>query len=331
MELQTILEWFTKYSYFCIPCLAFILDSIVGDPKSKFHPVALIGRIISFYEAVFYKETDNDTKKLWYGGITVGFILLTIYIIVSLLLWMAALVNEWVYYVLEILILYITIAPRSLGSAGFEIIQLLKQGDIKEARTRVSWIVGRDTDHLDESEITRATVETISENTIDGIIAPLFFFIIAGPMGAMMYRTVNTMDSMMGYKNDKYLFFGRVAARLDDILNWIPARLTFVLFVITAFILRFDSSAAWRMGMRDAKKHPSPNGGYAEAPVAGALHIRLGGFNQYFGQMTFREYMGDPIEEMNRHHITRTIYMMYGATILMVILTTATAYGVMQV
>ena len=183
------------------------------------------------------------------------------------------------------------------------------------------------TEDLDESEITRATVETIAENTVDGIIAPFFFFIIGGPMGAILYRTANTMDSMLGYKNQKYLYFGRVAARFDDILNWIPARITFVLFVISAFFLRFDAKKAIEIGLRDAKKHPSPNGGYAEAPVAGALHIRLGGYNQYFKKMTFREYMGDPIEKLNRNHITRTIYMMYVTTILMVIISTVITYG----
>ena len=312
MDLNILLEWFKHYNYVCIPILAFIIDMIIGDPNSKFHPVALIGRVISFYEAVFYKDTDNDTKKLWYGGIAVGFILLTIYIISSLILWIGSLINEWVEYSIQVLIVYITISPRSLGAAGFEINRLLKQGRIDDARHRVSWIVGRDTEDLDESEITRATVETISENTIDGIISPLFFFILGGPIGAILYRTANTMDSMLGYKNQKYMFFGRVAARLDDILNWIPARLTFLLLVISAY------------------KHPSPNGGYAEAPVAGALHIRLGGYNQYFKKMTFREYMGDALETLHRLHITRCIYMMYLSTILMIIITTIVAYQFME-
>ncbi|WP_251422272.1 adenosylcobinamide-phosphate synthase CbiB [Veillonella agrestimuris] len=328
MNIHTVLDWFTTYSYVCIPLLAFLLDIALGDPKSKFHPVVLMGRIISFFEAVFYKETDNDTKKLWYGGIAVGFILLTTYIITSLILWFAAFINEWVLYIVEILILYITISPRSLGGAGFELNRLLKQGSLKEAREKLSWIVGRDTEDLDESEITRATVETISENTIDGVVAPLFWFVIAGPIGAVLYRAANTMDSMMGYKNEKYLFFGRVAAKLDDWLNWIPARITFILFLIAAFILRFDAKQAFHITIRDAKKHPSPNSGYAEAPVAGALHIRLGGFNRYFNKETFRPYMGDPLEEMNRLHITRTIYMMYCATVLMIILSTLTIYGV---
>mgnify|MGYP003092337217 CR=1 FL=1 len=319
MEHLAIFHWFSKYNFVCIPVLAFLLDLIIGDPNSKYHPVAIIGRIISFFEAVLYKDTDNDTKKLLYGGIAVGLILISVYI--------GGVVDEWVYYAFEVVILYIAISPRSLAGAGFTISQLIKQGNIVDARKRLSWIVGRDTEDLDESEITRATVETIAENTVDGIIAPFFFFIIGGPMGAILYRTANTMDSMLGYKNQKYLYFGRVAARFDDILNWIPARITFVLFVISAFFLRFDAKKAIEIGLRDAKKHPSPNGGYAEAPVAGALHIRLGGYNQYFKKMTFREYMGDPIEKLNRNHITRTIYMMYVTTILMVIISTVITYG----
>ena len=310
MEHLAIFHWFSKYNFVCIPVLAFLLDLIIGDPNSKYHPVAIIGRIISFFEAVLYKDTDNDTKKLWYGGIAVGLILISVYIIVSLLLWLGGVVDEWVYYAFEVVILYIAISPRSLAGAGFTISQLIKQGNIVDARKRLSWIVGRDTEDLDESEITRATVETIAENTVDGIIAPFFFFIIGGPMGAILYRTANTMDSMLGYKNQKYLYFGRVAARL-----------------ISAFFLRFDAKKAIEIGLRDAKKHPSPNGGYAEAPVAGALHIRLGGYNQYFKKMTFREYMGDPIEKLNRNHITRTIYMMYVTTILMVIISTVITYG----
>ena len=302
MEHLAIFHWFSKYNFVCIPVLAFLLDLIIGDPNSKYHPVAIIGRIISFFEAVLYKDTDNDTKKLWYGGIAVGLILISVYIIVSLLLWLGGVVDEWVYYAFEVVILYIAISPRSLAGAGFTISQLIKQGNIVDARKRLSWIVGRDTEDLDESEITRATVETIAENTVDGIIAPFFFFIIGGPMGAILYRTANTMDSMLGYKNQKYLYFGRVAAR-------------------------FDAKKAIEIGLRDAKKHPSPNGGYAEAPVAGALHIRLGGYNQYFKKMTFREYMGDPIEKLNRNHITRTIYMMYVTTILMVIISTVITYG----
>ena len=150
MEHLAIFHWFSKYNFVCIPVLAFLLDLIIGDPNSKYHPVAIIGRIISFFEAVLYKDTDNDTKKLWYGGIAVGLILISVYIIVSLLLWLGGVVDEWVYYAFEVVILYIAISPRSLAGAGFTISQLIKQGNIVDARKRLSWIVGRDTEDLDE-------------------------------------------------------------------------------------------------------------------------------------------------------------------------------------
>ena len=206
----------------------------------------------------------------------------------------------------------------------------MRKQDILEARRKVGWIVGRKTSDLDESEITRATIETVAENTVDGIISPLFWFVLLGPWGAIGYRAINTMDSMLGYKNDRYLYFGRFAARLDDVVNYIPARLTLVLFVIAAFLCGKDWKHALRIAARDAAKHPSPNGGYAEAPVAGALHIRLGGHNVYHDKVTFRSYMGDPIEPMVGRHIYQTIYLMYTVSILGVLCTMGSTYLINQ-
>jgi cobalamin biosynthesis protein cobD len=217
-----------------------------------------------------------------------------------------------------------------LAEAGLEIANLLRKQDISEARRKVGWIVGRKTSELDESEITRATIETVAENTVDGIISPLFWFVLLGPWGAIGYRAINTMDSMLGYKNDRYLYFGRFAARLDDVVNYIPARITCVLFVIASFLCGKDWKHAIRIATRDAHKHPSPNGGYAEAPVAGALHIRLGGQNVYHDKVTFRAYMGDPITSMVGKHIYQTIYLMYTVSILGVALTMVSTYVINQ-
>ena len=208
------------------------------------------------------------------------------------------------------------ISPRSLAEAGKELNVLLKVGNLAQARYKVGWIVGRDTEHLNEGEIVRATVETISENTVDGIISPLFYFAVGGLPLAVAYRAANTMDSMLGYKNEKYLYFGRVAARFDDVANFIPARITAIVFIVSAFVLNFDYRNAFEMMKRDAAKHPSPNGGYAEATVAGALHIQLGGINSYFGVPHFRAYMGEPLEMLNPVHILAAIRMMYTATII---------------
>lgn len=307
--------------YALIPIAALVIDTIYGDPRSDWHPVVLIGKLISFYENKLYPEPKISNGNMFLRGmVTVLLVLLTVGLITGLLVWLSVKGGILFYAAMGAVILYFTITPRALCRDGMEIYHLLKAGDIVAARKRLSWIVGRDTENLDESDIARGTVETIAENTTDGIISPLFWFLLFGPVGAMVYRAGNTMDSMLGYKNDRYLYFGRFAARLDDVLNYIPARITFLLFVASAAILKLDWKNAKKIGLRDAPKHPSPNGGYAEATVAGAMHVRLGGYNYYEGKPEFREYMGDPDTPLKADHIKQAIYMMYGATILFVVL-----------
>lgn len=303
--------------------LAFILDTIIGDPNSKWHPVVLIGRLIAALERLFYREDDNDSKKFVMGAMLVLITLLISYEAAAGIMQLSYRIPfgwGWGTTVIGGLLLSFTISPKSLSRAGKGIYFLLITGNLEEAREKVGWIVGRDTKDLNDAEITRATVETIAENTVDGIIAPLFFFALGGVPLAVLYRAANTMDSMIGYKNDRYLFFGRAAARLDDVLNYIPARITGVLFIFSACLLGFDYKNAWHTMQRDAAKHPSPNGGYAEATVAGALHIRLGGVNSYFGRKSFRAYMGDAIELTEPKHIMECIRMMYTATVMFIII-----------
>ena len=307
--------------YALIPIAALVIDTIYGDPRSDWHPVVLIGKLISFYENKLYPEPKTSNGNMFLRGmVTVLLVLLTVGLITGLLVWLSVKGGILFYAAMGAVILYFTITPRALCRDGMEIYHLLKAGDIVAARKRLSWIVGRDTENLDESDIARGTVETIAENTTDGIISPLFWFLLFGPVGAMVYRAGNTMDSMLGYKNDRYLYFGRFAARLDDVLNYIPARITFLLFVASAAILKLDWKNAKKIGLRDAPKHPSPNGGYAEATVAGAMHVRLGGYNYYEGKPEFREYMGDPDTPLKADHIKQASSMMYGATILFVVL-----------
>ena len=297
--------------------IAFFLDTLIGDPRSRFHPVVLIGNLISGLEKSIYHPDLTDKRKFLYGGLLVIVVLYITYALTDSIIQLASLTgNVFIYYGVQALILSFTISPRSLSEAGRELYGFLQEGDLENARYKVGWIVGRDTDKLTSGEVTRATVETIAENTTDGIISPLFFFVIGGVPLAVLYRAANTMDSMLGYKNEKYLYFGRVAARVDDILNYVPARITGILFVISALLLGYNWRNSWNMLMRDASKHPSPNGGWAEASVAGALNIRLGGYNSYFGVLHFREYMGEPIEELESTHIMKCIRMMYTATIL---------------
>lgn len=301
--------------------LAFLADALIGDPRSRLHPVVLIGGLIASLERSLYHEGDSDSRKLWAGGLLAVTVLLLVYNMTACLLQLVHLVsNQYVAVLIEAVLLSFTISPRSLASAGREIYGYLEKGDMENARYKVGWIVGRDTEKLSSSEVARATVETVAENTVDGVIAPLFFFVLGGVPLAFMYRAANTLDSMVGYKNDKYLYFGRVSARIDDVLGYIPARITGLLFVLSAALLRLDWRNSWKMLRRDAAKHPSPNGGWAEASAAGALDIRLGGYNSYFGRESFRAYMGEPIEELAPKHILGCTQLMYTATILFLLI-----------
>ena len=304
--------------------LAFLLDTVIGDPRTKFHPVALMGSLIAFLDRMFYREEDSDGKKLLAGAVLVILTLLLSYHVACAILQLSYRAGSpWAEYAISAALLSFMISPKSLAAAGKELHALLLAGDLAEARRKVGWIVGRDTEKLDEGEISRATVETIAENTVDGIIAPLFFYALGGVPLAVVYRAANTMVSMIGYRNEKYLYFGRAAAKLDDVLNYVPARITGLLFVASAWLLGFDHRHALRIMQRDADKHPSPNGGYAEATVAGALHIRLGGVNSYFGKPSFRAYMGDALDTLGPKHIMATIRLMYTATVLFLLLSYA--------
>ena len=304
--------------------VAFLIDALIGDPRSRLHPVVLIGNLISLLEKLLRRDLDSPTNKIIKGGILVSVVVavaLLVGLCVEALLQDVPSLAAQIF--IQALVLSFMISPRSLGDAGREIYYLLEREDLARAREKVGWIVGRDTQNLNEAEVTRATVETVAENTVDGIISPLFYFAIGGLPLAIAYRAINTMDSMLGYKNDKYLYFGRVAARLDDVANFIPARLTGLLFICAAVLLGLDYKNALKMMRRDARKHPSPNGGWAEATVAGALRIRLGGMNYYFGKPHFRAYMGEPEENLEAVHILGAIRMMYTATILFLMIACA--------
>ncbi|MBR1806571.1 MAG: cobalamin biosynthesis protein CobD [Selenomonadaceae bacterium] len=295
---------------------AFLIDALIGDPRSKFHPVVLIGNLISSLEKILRRELDSPSQKIVKGGLLVATVVLTSFAVgYGIELLSREIPSLAAQIFIQALTLSFMISPRSLGDAAREIYQLLETENLTEARRKVGWIVGRDTQNLNEAEVARATVETVAENTVDGIISPLFYFAVGGLPLAVAYRAINTLDSMLGYRNEKYLHFGRIAARLDDVANFVPARLTAILFLGAAALLGLDVRNAFAMMKRDATKHPSPNGGWAEATVAGALNIRLGGTNYYFGQPHFRAYMGDPNEILEAAHILGAVRLMYTATI----------------
>ena len=295
----------------------FFLDTVLGDPQTRWHPVAVLGRFIGWLDRLLYPEHGSDQRKFAMGAVLTLLVLCISYAFAEgLLMAVRQLPIEWGTDAAGIILLYFCISPRTLAKAGQDIHALLVKGDLSAAREHVGYIVGRDTAQLDESDAARATIETVAENTVDGVVAPLFFFALGGAPLAVLYRAANTMDSMLGYKNMRYLYFGRMAARVDDVLNFVPARITGILFVMAAFLLGYDGRNALNILVRDAAGHPSPNGGHAEAPVAGALHIRLGGVNYYFGERHFRAYMGDAHMDISAKHIIGAIRLMYTAAVL---------------
>lgn len=295
--------------------IAFILDCIFGDPQNLPHPICLIGNIIKSGESFYRKHIKNEF---------VGGMLLTITVVALsfftpfLIIFMAGKINGYLALVINIIFSYQILAAKSLKTESMKVYYPLKSGNLPEARKFLSWIVGRDTGALDETGVIKATVETIAENTTDGVVAPMIFIALGGaPMG-FMYKAINTLDSMIAYKNDKYINFGKFAAHLDDVANFIPARVTAIFMIIAAFFLGFDSKNAFEIYLRDRKNHKSPNSAQTESVCAGALNIQLAGDAYYFGKLTKKPTIGDKNREIESKDIVRANKLMYGtATIIL--------------
>lgn len=305
---------------------AYLLDLLIGDPGKIPHPVVIIGKGIDVAEKWLRRRVAPLIGLKAAGVILTCLIVSLTYGIMWVIAAGAARINVWLGLAVSIWFISTTLAVRGLGDAAMEIFSLLREGNIVEARRKVGWIVGRDTGHLDEGEITRATVETVAENIVDGIISPLCFAFIGGAPLAMAYKAVNTLDSMVGYKNDKYREFGWASARFDDLCNYIPARLTGFLLLLTFGLLGKPVGQVLRVIRRDAPRHPSPNSGIPEAAVAGALGIRLGGVNFYGGVESFRAHMGDPRVALGMEHIRNTVRIMRVTSGLTVVLGTVLVY-----
>jgi len=297
---------------------AVLLDLLIGDPNFYPHPVVLIGNMVSYLENKLRKTEDSLQVQKIKGFMLVVLTLTITFGFSWLILMLMININYYFGLTFQILLFYTTIAIRGLHKAGMEIYYQLKKGELKQARQSLDLIVGRDTEGLSESEIIRAVVETVAENTSDGIIAPLFYFLIGGPILALLYKAVNTMDSMLGYKNEEYKNFGWAAAKLDDLINYLPARITGLLFVIAAFLYKKDYKNAFKILKRDAKKHDSPNAGYPETAVAGALKVQLGGINKYFGEISKKPLLGDSLVDFKVIHIKEVIYLMHTANLIFI-------------
>jgi adenosylcobinamide-phosphate synthase len=280
--------------------IGFILDLMIGDPIGWPHLILGYGRLIPFFERVLRKSFPKTER----GEFTAGVFLVVIMCVISLvagigILILCQLIHPYLRVAVESIMVWQCLSLHSLQVASLTVYKPLTENDLPAARCAVAEIVGRDTENLDAKGIARAAVETVAENTSDGIIAPLLFMAIGGGALGLWYKAVNTMDSMVGYKNETYMFFGRAAARFDDAVNLIPARLSGVFMALGAFFIRLDGRKSWRIFIRDRLNHKSPNSAHTEAACAGALHVRLGGDSYYFGQLVRKPTIGDddrPIE-----------------------------------
>lgn len=290
----------------------FLLDFIFGDPVWLYHPVRVIGNFISFGErklrGIFGKTEKGELAAgtvLWF--LTAGFS----FVIPFLVLWGAQRLHPALRFLIESFWCYQILAARCLVRESGKVYDRLKEKDLPGARKAVSMIVGRDTENLTEEGVTKAAVETVAENTSDGVTAPLLFLILGGAPFGFLYKAVNTMDSMLGYKNEKYLYFGRFPAKMDDVFNFIPSRITALFMIVAAFLTGMDGKNAWKIWKRDRRKHASPNSAQTESVCAGALRVRLAGDAVYFGKLHKKEYLGDPLRPIEPEDIRRAGGLMY--------------------
>jgi adenosylcobinamide-phosphate synthase len=299
--------------------IGFLIDFFVGDPHKLPHPVVGIGKWISFFDRKL-RRGNSDPKDISRGVLTVVFVTLISTLIPSLVLLGFWFIHQYAYFAVNCIMCWQLVAARQLVRESRKVEKALEAGDTEGARKAVSFIVGRDTDVLDEKGICRAAVETVAENTSDGVIAPLFWIILFGAAGGFFYKAVNTMDSMIGYKNEKYLYFGRAAAKTDDFVNWLPSRISAILMIAACPLCRLDRKNAFRIFRRDRFKHASPNSAQTESVCAGALRVRLAGDATYGGIVHKKEFIGDPIREIEPKDVDRAGKLMYVASLFMLLI-----------
>ncbi|WNQ10230.1 adenosylcobinamide-phosphate synthase CbiB [Paenibacillus aurantius] len=314
---------------------AILLDLVIGDPRRPVHPVIRIGGLIRRLEARLYPLPLAEENGPGHHGLPAsssapmpqavlrrrGVLLTLVTLAVSFLIMLALLavsrwVHPWLGYAVNTWFISTTIAIKGLKDAALQVYRPLTEGNLPEARRYTGYIVGRDTAGLEEPELTRAAVETVAENTVDAVVSPLFYALLGGAPLAMLYRAANTLDSMVGYRNERYAYFGWASARLDDGLNWLPARLTGLLLIAAAALSPgLSGRRAFRSMMAFAHKHPSPNSGIPESAAAGAMGIELGGRNVYGGTVSERARMGWPLRPLQAGDIQTTVGLLYKASL----------------
>lgn len=298
----------------------FVLDLLIGDPHFIPHPVRLIGSFISFLDKRLncdagYNISEKKLNLIKYKkGMILAFTVIFATFAISVIIIVAAYsINLYAGVIAEAVMTWQILATKCLRVESMRVYDALRTDGVDAGRRAVSMIVGRDTSVLDAAGVTRAAVETIAENTSDGVIAPMLYTAIGGPVLGFVYKAVNTMDSMLGYKNDKYMYFGRFAARLDDVVNFIPARISAYLMIAAAFIggRHFDGKNAYHIFKRDRFNHASPNSAQTESVCAGALRVQLAGDAVYFGKLVKKKYIGDGLREIEYEDIKRANRLMY--------------------
>jgi len=288
--------------------LAYILDLILGDPCWLPHPIKGIGRLAKKLERPLRRTVKSERTA---GIVFTVVILGIVWGLTFILIRQAVSFNRYLGLGFSIMFIYASLAVKDLKVESMRVCRALEKGNIVVARKKLSLIVGRDTQNMDEKDIIRATVETIAENTVDGIIAPLFYAFIGGAPLALTYKAVNTLDSMVGYKNARYRYFGWASARLDDLVNFIPARLSVLFLPMAAWFAGKDVLGSWQTARRDGIKHPSPNSGFPEAAIAGALGVQLGGLNFYNSVASSKPFIGDALNPLEIRHIKESLKIAY--------------------
>ena len=309
--------------------IAYVLDLIFGDPQNIIHPVQIIGKMINIGEkSLLGKKYKSDRKYKFFAGMILNITVISLTYGITYLIRRIS-ENSIIFTVAEIYLMYTIFSINSLAREGNRVYNILKEGNIERARKDLSYLVSRDTETMDEKMIIRSTMETISENTVDGIVAPMLYMFLGGLPLSMTYKAINTFDSMVGYKNEKYMDFGKFSAKLDDVANFIPARITGILIVIASMILGYDYKNSLKIFIRDRKNHSSPNSGHAEAGVAGALGVQFGGRVSYFGKEVDKPVIGDKIKDFELEDIKKNIKIMYVASFLSLAVFSVISVGIM--
>lgn len=301
-------------NWYILP-VAFTLDLIIGDPQSKIHPIRWMGNAITYFEPRFRKlSTGLISSGLFFAV----FLILSVWIITTSVIIIADSIHPFMGNIIQILLIYYAVSACALSNDAMDVGRSLEKNDLESARKKLAFIVGRDVETLDEEGIARAVVETVAENFVDGVVSPLFYAAIGGAPLAMVYKMINTLDSMVGYKNETYEKFGKAAARIDDVANYIPARLSVLVVALATHILLRNGAPVLRTVVKEGSHHTSPNAGYPEAAFAGALGVKLGGPSYYHGNLVEKPYIGNSFGKVNVRHIRKACNLMKLSAILWV-------------